>query len=159
MARGPFMKIPRVFAAALLLGSIFCLADVPVNEISREKVLSAGPEWQAKYDGYQPDLSQMDALKLKLGEELKVDIYLGLWCSDSKNNVPPFIKILDAAGILVPVRFFNVQRKPVKTIQFFSEKFQVERVPTFIFYRGDTEIGRIVENPKTGLIEDMVAIL
>jgi len=153
------MKIPRVFAAALLLGSIFCLADVPVNEISREKVLSAGPEWQAKYDGYQPDLSQMDALKLKLGEELKVDIYLGLWCSDSKNNVPPFIKILDAAGILVPVRFFNVQRKPVKTIQFFSEKFQVERVPTFIFYRGDTEIGRIVENPKTGLIEDMVAIL
>jgi hypothetical protein len=159
MARGPSMKIPRVFAAALLLVSIFCLADVPIIEISREKVLSAGPEWLANYETHKPDPGQIQALKSKLGEQLRVDIYLGLWCSDSKNNVPPFIKILDTTGISVPMRFFNVQRKPVKTIRFFSDLFQVERVPTFIFYRGESEIGRIVENPKASLIEDMIGIL
>jgi hypothetical protein len=151
-------KLPGL-ASPLLLFCFICMADVPVNEISREKVLSAGPEWLANYDGYIPDPGQMEALKSKLGEKLRVDIYLGLWCSDSKNNVPPFIKILDTAGIPIPVRFFNVQRKPVKTIRFFSDRFQVERVPTFIFYRGESEFGRIVENPKTSLIEDMIAIL
>jgi hypothetical protein len=35
----------------------------------------------------------------------------------------------------------------------------VEKVPTFIFYRSDREIGRIVENPKTGLLEDTIEIL
>jgi hypothetical protein len=159
MARESSMKIPRVLAAGLLLVSFFCMADVPVNEISREKVLSAGPEWLANYETHKPDPVQIEALRSKLGEKLRVDIYLGLWCSDSKNNVPPFIKIIDTAGIPIPVRFFNVQRKPVKAIRFFSDQFQVERVPTFIFYRGESEIGRIVENPKTSLIEDMIAML
>jgi hypothetical protein len=159
MAREQSMKKLRRLASALLLFCFIGVADVPVNEISREKVLSAGPEWQANYEAYQPDPGRMEALKSKLGEKLRVDIYLGLWCSDSRNNVPPFIKILDTAGISLPVRFFNVQRKPVKTIRYFSDRFQVERVPTFIFYRGDTEIGRIVENPKASLMEDIIALL
>jgi hypothetical protein len=152
------MRFPGVVAGALLLVSFFCLADVPVNEIGRGRVLSAA-EWQANYDSYKPDPVQIGNVKSKLGSKLRIDIYLGLWCSDSLNNVPPFLKILDAVDAPVPVRFFNVQRKPVKTIQYFSDKFRVERVPTFIFYRGETEIGRIVENPKASLIEDMIAIL
>jgi hypothetical protein len=145
-------------SVSLLLATLVCLADVPVNEITRDKVLS-NSEWKEKYDAYNPAVDQISALKEKLGGNLKIDIYLGLWCSDSRNNVPPFIKMLDAAGNPVPVRFFNVQRKPVKTIRYFVDKLQVERVPTFIFYRGDQEIGRIVENPKAGLGEDMLAIL
>ena len=156
--KGARMKILRVVACLLASVSFFCLADVPVNEISREKVLAAA-EWQANYDAYMPDPVQIENVKSKLGSSLRIDIYLGLWCSDSRNNVPPFLKILDAIGVPGTVRFFNVQRKPVKTIQYFSDKFRVERVPTFIFYRGEAEIGRIVENPKASLIEDMIAIL
>jgi len=152
------MKIRLINAGVILFVSLICMANVPVNEITREKVLS-GPEWQQNYDSYKPDPAQIETLKSKLGVNLHVDIYLGLWCSDSRNNVPPFIKIVDATGISVPVRFYNVQRKPVATVKYFSDKYQVERVPTFIFYRGDTEIGRIVENPKTSLIEDMIALL
>jgi hypothetical protein len=148
----------RLALACVLLVSFICIADVPVNEITRQRVLSS-PEWQGNYDAFKPDPARIETLKSKIGENLRIDIYLGLWCSDSRNNVPPFLKILDAAGSSVPVRFFNVQRKPVKTIKYFSDKFQVERVPTFIFYRGDNEIGRIVENPKAGLIDDMMALL
>jgi hypothetical protein len=152
------MRFPGVVAGALLLASFFCLADVPVNEIGRERILAAA-EWQANYEAFMPDPVQIGNVKSKIGSSLRIDIYLGLWCSDSRNNVPPFLKILDAIGVPVTVRFFNVQRKPVKTIQYFSDKFRVERVPTFIFYRGKAEIGRIVENPKASLIEDMIAIL
>ncbi len=154
----PKMKKIIVLVACILgLTSLYCLGDVPVNEITRQKVLSQ-EEWQTRYDSYQVDAAGIEAMKAKLGD-VHIDIYLGLWCSDSRNNVPPFIKILDAAGVSVPVKFFNVQRKPVKTIKFFSDKYQIERVPTFIFYRGDTEIGRIIENPTTSLIEDSIAIL
>lgn len=152
------MKILSVIFGALVLVSSVCLAEVPVNEIGREKVLST-PEWQENFDAYKPDPVQIENVKSKLGAGLRIDVYLGLWCSDSRNHVPPFIKILDTAGAAVPVRFFNVQRKPAKTIQYFSDKLRIERVPTFVFYRDGTEIGRIVENPTTGLIEDMIGIL
>jgi hypothetical protein len=147
-----------ILSVSLLFFALVCLADVPTNEISRDKVLS-NLEWKEKYDAYSPAPDQISSLKEKLGGHLKIDVYLGLWCSDSRNNVPPFIKILDTAGVEVPVHFFNVQRKPVKTMQYFVDRLQVERVPTFIFYRGDREIGRIVENPKTGLAEDTLEIL
>jgi hypothetical protein len=152
------MKILRIVACMLVTVNFFCLADVPVNEIGREKVLS-GEEWKANYDAFMPDAGRIQKIREKLGKNLRIDIYLGLWCSDSRNNVPPFIRIMDAVAAPVPVRFFNVQRKPVKTMQYFSEKFRVERVPTFIFYRDNAEIGRIVENPKVGLMDDMLAIL
>jgi hypothetical protein len=149
----------RLFiTVALLLISFLCFANVPVHEISRDKIL-ADKEWQENYDKCKPAPDLIEALESKLGNGLRIDVYLGLWCPDSRNHVPPFIKILDAAGVSVPVRFLNVQRKPVKSIQYFSDEFQVERVPTFIFYRGGAEIGRIVENPKAGLIEDMLEIL
>jgi hypothetical protein len=152
------MKKILSFACVLGFASLVCLAEVPVNEITRQKVLAA-EEWQGKYDAYTPDPAGLETLKSKLGENLRIDVYLGLWCADSRNNVPPFIKILDTVGGVVPVKFFNVQRKPVKTIKYFSDRYQIEKVPTFIFYRGDKEIGRIIENPTVGLVEDSIAIL
>ncbi len=144
--------------SALLLISFLCMADVPVNEVNRDKILNAGPEWKGKYDACKPDPDRIEALKSRLGN-VRIDVYLGLWCPDSRNHVPPFIKIMDATDLYVPIRFFNVQRKPGKGIRYYSDKFEVEKVPTFIFYRGDREIGRIVENPKAGLLEDTIKIL
>ena len=141
-----------------LLISFICMADVPVEEVDRDKVLSAGPGWKENYDNCKPDPAQIEALKSRLGD-VRIDIYLGLWCPDSRNNVPPFVKIIEATGLSVPVRFFAVQRKPGKEVRYYSDRFDVEKVPTFIFYRDGREIGRIVENPKAGLLEDTIKIL
>jgi hypothetical protein len=129
------------------------------EEISRGKILATGREWQEKHDKYEPEADIVDALKAKLGSNLRIDVYLGLWCPDSLNNVPPFIKILDCLGTAVPVRYFNLPRKTSKDIKYYVEELKVERVPTFIFYRDAKEIGRIIENPKTGLIEDFMEIV
>ena len=147
------------FVALALLFPLICIAEVAIKEIGRDQVLSASPEWQKNYDRFQPEARLIEALRTKIGDGLKIDIYLGLWCPDSRNHVPPFLKILDGIGISVPVRYFSVQRKAGKEVRYFVDKVRVERVPTFIFYRGDEEIGRIVENPKVGLCEDMMAIL
>jgi len=154
------MKYALLAAIAILL--IFPLlgtAEVPNKQIDREKILSESPEWQAKYDEFKPDPGLIKEMKAKIGDDLRVDVYFGLWCPDSRNNVPSFLKLLDELGTPVKVRYFSVQRKPSKTIQYYVDSVRVERVPTFIFYKGDTEIGRIIENPKTGLLEDMREII
>ena len=129
------------------------------EEITRAKILAAGPEWQQKYDLYEPDAEMIGALKAKVGADVKVDVYLGLWCPDSRNNVPQFIKILDRLGVALPVRYFDLPRKSGKDVRYFIDELKVEKVPTFIFYRGDQEIGRIVENPETGMLEDFMDIM
>jgi len=148
-----------VSAAAALLLPLVSAANRTAEEVTREKILAAGQDWQQKYDQYQPDPGMLEAVKSKLGAGIRVDVYLGLWCPDSLNNVPQFIKIVDRLGAGVNVRYFNLPKKADKTIKYFVEEPKVERVPTFIFYRGSNEIGRIVENPKAGMLEDFMDIV
>jgi hypothetical protein len=147
------------FIIGTLLLCALGVAEVPTNEISKDRVLAAGQEWRENYDKHHPSAEQIEALKSKLSTDLRIDLYIGLWCSDSRNHVPPFLKILDSTGIPVSVRYFSVHRKPSPTIRFFVDRVRVERVPTFIFYQSDREIGRIVENPGKSLLEDMLEIL
>lgn len=130
-----------------------------MEKIDKNKILATGQEWKDNYMRYRVDESLLDTLKAKIGDDLKIDVYLGTWCSDSLNNVPKFIKIIEAAAENLPVNYYNVKRKPSSDVKYYVEDLKVERVPTFIFYRDDKEIGRIVENPKNSLIEDFLEII
>jgi thioredoxin len=145
-------------AAAILLSFASAVGQVP-EEITREKILAAGQDWQQKYDQYQAAPDMLEAVKSKLGADVRIDVYLGLWCPDSLTNVPQFIRIIDLLGAGATVRYFSLPKKADKEVKYFIEELKVERVPTFILYRGHKEIGRIVENPKAGMIEDFMDIL
>jgi hypothetical protein len=130
------------------------------EKIDKNKILKTGQEWKDIYMNYRVDESFLETLKAKIGDDLKIDVYLGTWCSDSLNNVPKFIKIIEAVEEdNLPVNYYNVKRKPSSDVKYFVEDLKVERVPTFIFYRNGKEIGRIVENPKNSLIEDFLEII
>jgi hypothetical protein len=147
------------FAAIIVFVQLTPAAGQEKQEVTREKILSAGPQWQEKYDKYDPVPDMLDLLKTKFGPDISMDVYLGLWCPDSRNNVPVFLKILDRAGTAVPVRYFDVPRKANRQVKYYIEEMQIEKVPTFIIYRDGTEIGRIKENPKIGMLEDLMDIL
>jgi len=140
-----------LFLAALLYSSP---AAVPAADVLKD------PEWQQNYDAFDPNPALLAALREKIGVDLQVDVYFGFWCGDSKAHVPPFLKIVDtlhAEGLTV--NYFELPRKEKPEQRFFVEELKVERVPTFIFYRAGTEIGRIVENPTRGILEDFLAIV
>jgi len=143
---------------ALLLPLVPAVAQT-TEDLSKEKILASNQQWQEKYDAYEPAAELLEALKTGFGAGMKVDVYLGLWCPDSRNHVPPFIKILDRLGVSVPVRYVGVPRKASRDVKFYVEEMNVEKVPTFIFYREGKEIGRIIENPKATLLEDIVDIV
>ena len=126
--------------------------------IDRSEIL-LDPEWKKIYADYVPDSERIAALK-NMAAEVTIDVYLGLWCGDSKEHVPVFLKIVDAldtAGL--QVRWYGVGRKADPEQKYYVEEREVERVPTFIICSGGEEKGRIVETPKLSILEDMLAII
>lgn len=150
----------RVFLGFVLIALMLSLSLAAVEKIDKDQILSHGEDWKKNYDQYEIDEAVVKEIKSALGEGLKIDVYLGLWCSDSVNNVPKFIKIIDAMEANdLEVSYFTVERSDKQGTPYFVPELKVERVPTFIFYRHGTEIGRIIENPEKSMIEDFLAIL
>jgi thiol-disulfide isomerase/thioredoxin len=144
---------------AALLSPLFLIGRQGPEELAREKILATSAEWQQKFDDFQPVADMVEAIKPKLGANESIEVYLGLWCPDSRNHVPTFLKFLDKLGTSVPVRYFGLPRKASKDVKYYFEEKQVEKVPTFIFFRDGKEIGRIIEKPKTGIVEDILDIV
>jgi hypothetical protein len=142
---------------SLLLILFFCSQIAALERITRDSVLNAGDVWKENYVGYQVDESLMDTLKSKIGDDLKIVVYLGLWCKDSVNNVPKFIKIIDLLeNEKIAIDYFNVERADKRDGKYFVTELKVERVPTFIFYRNGKETGRIIEHPVKSMAEDFL---
>ena len=129
------------------------------QKIEGEKILSH-KEWKQVYSDYKVDDSLVETIKLKAEENIRIDVYLAFWCGDSEVNVPKFMKILDKVNNKkLLVNYYTVERKPDKNTKYYVKELKVERIPTFIFYRDDKEIGRIIENPKKDMTEDFLEII
>jgi hypothetical protein len=126
--------------------------------VERSAILQL-PEWKQIYEATVPDAAVIDSLRGRVAG-FRVDVYFGFWCDDSKNHVPVFLKIVDSLNVPeFTVNFFEVDKKSATGQKYYAPGAQVEKVPTFIFYRQDSETGRIVENPKDSLLMDMMLIM
>lgn len=84
---------------------------------------------------------------------------MGSWCGDSQEQVPRFLKIMDAIGFSENnITIYCVDRNK-KTDKGETDNLKITLVPTFIFYKDGKEIGRIVETPKTTLEKEMLEII
>jgi len=147
----------RFFTISLLL--FLAAPALGQRPLERGEILKDG-EWKAVYDGCVPDPALVASLK-SLALEIRIDVYLGLWCGDSKDHVPVFLKIVDALESPdLQVNFFAVERKAAPEQKYYAEEAGVERVPTFIVFSPDgKEKGRIVETPKVSILEDLINLL
>jgi thiol-disulfide isomerase/thioredoxin len=111
-----------------------------------------------EYSKYLPDENIVKQLKRKIGN-VRILIVMGSWCDDSRAQVPAFYNILD------DLKFDNAhidiiavnRKKTAGDVDITS--LNIERVPTFIFYRKYWEIGRIIEKPSSTLEKNMLLIL
>lgn len=117
------------------------------------------PGWKQIYDSYTPDEAQIAGLREKT-TALRIDVYFGYWCDDSKNNVPLFLKIIDSLNVPeLQVNFIALEKKQKTGQKYYVEDMLVEKVPTFIFFLNDSEMGRIVENPRNTILQDMMLMV
>lgn len=110
------------------------------------------------YNSYQPDYETLDKLEGKL-DEISITIVMGTWCSDSREQIPAFFRILDELNYPSDkVKLICVDRKK-KGLSNEADDLNIELVPTIIFYKGNSETGRIIETPQESLEKDLLKIV
>ena len=149
----------RGVAAALVLfiispQSLEATADrYLLGDISQAELLERHEVFKRNYDAYEVTAG-IDGLPA----DLKVKILFGTWCHDSEREVPRMLKLLAASGVKeekISLISLDIRKEEPEGR---ARALDVRFTPTFIFFIGGTELGRIVEQPSKSLLEDIKLI-
>ena len=168
------MKLVKTVITCLLVSSLWAqeynkvISDkkgrpMLLGKTNTEAFENEAFSWFTKnYNEYEVNTAVVKSLKKSL-KGYKVKVFYGSWCGDSKRQLPKFYKVLNAA---------KFDEKDIEAIAVNSTKEQykaspggegkglnIHRVPTFIFYKDNKEVGRIVERPKATLERDIKTIV
>ena len=146
----------------VLLFLISCSVNEHVETINKhhygsieiEELFSEYSIFKKGYDNYVP--SELSALK---DDDIKVVVFFGTWCHDSKRELPKALKIFNVIGIndenieLIAVDLNK--KEPLGR----AAKLNLVYTPTLIFFRESKEIGRIIEKPDISLEKDIELII
>jgi thiol-disulfide isomerase/thioredoxin len=122
--------------------------------ISKEELVTDSAfAWFAQNQvGYVPDQNALQALRANK-DSIQVIAFGGTWCGDTKNIIPKFYKLADAAGFSPDrITLIGVDHNK-KTIQHLSEAFNIINVPTIIVMKNGKEVGRVVEYGHNGMFD------
>ncbi len=114
--------------------------------------------FKAEYPIYKAD----DATLKQLADKIKgvvVTVVMATWCSDSKEWVPRFYKIMDNLDFAYKNMTLICVDRSKKAPGTNVDELKIELVPTFIFYRDKVELGRIVEVPGDLMEKEILKIL
>lgn len=129
-----------------------------VGEITTEVLWKHNQDWKEDYDNFKPDPVVVGKF-LNISRPFHIICILGTWCSDSREGVIPFLRTLDSANNSnLSITLYAVDRQkhdPFET----AKKYDVDRVPTFIIFSGNKEIGRMIEFPESSFETDFLNIL
>ncbi len=121
-------------------------------------ILNHFEEWRAVADTVTVD-SSLVARFQAITEPVKILLFVGTWCPDSRHGVPPFMAVYQAAqNPNLQLEIIGVTRDKDDP-EGLAAKYGIERVPTFVILSNNKEIGRLVEFPKTTFAQDFIELL
>ena len=126
----------------------------PIGDISQAQLLERHEVFKRNYDAYE-----VRAGIDELPADLQVKILFGTWCHDSEREVPRMLKLLTASGVKdehISLISLDIRKEEPEGR---AKALDVRFTPTFIFFRGDIELGRIIERPVESLHADVAAML
>jgi len=105
------------------------------------------------HENYHPDPVYLDSIQ-SIRDSVQVKLFLGTWCSDSKKWVPRFLSLLPALPVndlqIIAVDTTKMDRQQLARL------YEVDSVPTFLFFRGDKLLGRINVKPSKRKFEKQI---
>lgn len=153
------MSSPIIYAQdSLVLEKNEC--DFLCGTIERNQLQAAdfGEYFFQEYANYQPNQEVLNKLENSL-YSTTILIVLATWCHDSHQQIPRMYKILDKMDYntsLIKLVCLNKEKSGCDTD---ISTLDIERVPTFIFFKNGDETGRIVETPEKTLERDLLIML
>ena len=143
--------------AVLMLSLNVIAAPEPAQywgDISKQALFLKHPSFEESFNRYEV----LESAE-KIPADVSVLIFFGTWCHDSQREVPRMLKILEVVGLpennitMVTLDFSKTDPGGLAVAN------GIEFTPTFIFFRQQEEIGRIIEKPATTLEEVMGELL
>lgn len=130
-----------------------------LGPLTKEAILKGFPDWEAVAAAYNPNPACLQKLKA-VQQPVRIEIFLGTWCSDSKNHVSAYFKILDMTdNPLIQTIYIGIPRDKAARPKYLPQAKNIEKLPTFLVYKDGKELGRIIETPVQSVEENLLAIL
>ncbi|MFT7071832.1 TlpA family protein disulfide reductase [Patiriisocius sp. Uisw_017] len=96
----------------------------------------------------------------KLLEGVTIKFFMGTWCEDSQREIPRLFKTLQIINYDFDTVEMYAMSHDKDTPEGYERGFNIEYVPTIIFYKDGKELNRIVESTHGEYLEDdMTTIL
>lgn len=136
-------------------GSLVFKGPITLSDLNGEPSF----KWMKKgQDSYSPDQNAIVYLRRALPPYTLI-VLMGTWCDDSQNLIPKLAKVLQQTKFPADhLAMWGVDRaKETGGIE--SKTFQLKKVPTIIVYKGNHEVGRIVESVNRSVEVDLAQII
>lgn len=180
-------KTSLIFTVSLFLCSIFCfqaqaqshhkktqLKQVNQNKKVKKKInyRYTGPinkeeltnskytkRWfDPRYDRYTPNKEALSQIKKHIND-YKIIYFMGTWCPDSHREIPKLYKILDKVGYNMNNLKAYTLNHGMSSKEHHEKGYDIQRVPTIIFYKNGKEVNRFVEHARESLAKDIAKIV
>lgn len=114
--------------------------------------------FDSTYQEYIPQMKTLELIK-PLMENVQITVFLATWCSDTRRDIPALHRILVDLGYDNKTVEMIALDRSMTSPGHEEEGYNIEFVPTTIFFKEGVEIGRIIEFPSLTLEEDILAIV
>lgn len=129
-----------------------------VGAITLEQLLDQPGWFGEEFLTWAPNMTIAAELPARM-KDVHLLCVLGTWCGDSRREVPRLLRLMQLTGLdPATLTLYGVDRAK-RSPDGEERRWGIERVPTIIVLRGETEIGRIIESPTRSLEADLLGIL
>ncbi len=127
-----------------------------VGEITHVQLLDDYQHFDANYQSFEVTDEQASLLGA-LPADTKIDVYFATWCHDSVREVPRLLKAMATRpDIELNLLALDYKKQDPNGL---AEKAGVKFTPTIVVSKNGKELGRIIERPEKGLVEDIAGFV
>ena len=133
--------------------------EIIIGSVEYNYFVNSTNEWYTEYDHKKfIDFKIVEKIKSYLSE-VNIKIFLGTWCEDSRREIPILFEILKFCGYdMSKIELVGLSKEKTSPSNI-EKKFEINRIPTIIFVKNNSELNRIVEYPIESLEKDILKIL
>ena len=133
--------------------------EIILGSVKYSYFISSTNEWYSEYDHKKfIDFKIVEKIKSYLSE-VNIKIFFGTWCEDSRREIPILFEILKFCGYdMSKIELVGLSKEKTSPSNI-EKKFEINRIPTIIFIKNNSELNRIVEYPIESMENDILKIL
>ena len=131
-------------------------ATMAIGEVNVQQLLNTQKYFKQSYQTFELTADEVTEIK-SWPSDLHIDVYFGTWCHDSAREVPKFMKMLSESERLSH-RLIGLDFEKSEPSGS-AKDHDIKYTPTFVVYRNNKEVGRIIERPKVSITADISAML